>query len=188
MKKLLAILLLGILLFNWGGYRLLSHYLTIQSENRFQLVLDEEQYNDADLIHIKVPTSLPYGENREVYDRVEGSIEINGITYSYVKRRFYQDTLELLCLPNLHSTQIKNARDAFAQLANDFISHPNSSKKTSGSSASIKFNISDFTQDDLFFSWQFSRDGVAINRNGLGSQSLPFGGPDRIDHPPCTVA
>ena len=96
LKKLTAILLLAILLFNWGGYRLLSHWVALQSEVQFQLAVDQEQYDESELLHIKVPASLPYGASNEQFDRVEGSMEINGVTYSYVKRRFYQDTLELL--------------------------------------------------------------------------------------------
>ena len=188
LKKLTAILLLAILLFNWGGYRLLSHWVALQSEVQFQLALDQEQYNESELLHIKVPASLPYGVSNQQFERVEGSMEINGVTYSYVKRRFYQDTLELLCLPNLQTTQIKNARDAFAQLSSDFISHDSAPKKNTGSAAVIKFNVSDFTQDHLCFSWQFSCDGAQVNWNQFRSASLPNEGPNGIDPPPRAVA
>lgn len=188
LKKLIAIFLLLMLLFNWGGYRLLSNWMANHAQAQFQLVLDEEQYNEADLLHIKVPATLPYGVSNAQFEKVEGSIEMNGVTYSYVKRRFYQDTLELLCLPNIQTTQIKNARDAFAQLANDFISHEGSAKKTNGNSASVKWNISDFTQDHLFFSWQFRGDVADVNWNAFVSKALPAGNLSGIEHPPCAVA
>lgn len=184
---MVAISLLLILLFNWGGYRLLSNWLANHAQAQFQLVLDEEQYNEADLLHIKVPATLPYGVSNAQYDKVEGSIEMNGVTYSYVKRRFYQDTLELLCLPNIQTTQIKNARDAFAQLANDFISHEGSTKKTNSTPASAKWNISDFTQDHLFFSWQFRGDVANDNWNIFLSKALFPGVLSGIEHPPCAV-
>ena len=158
------------------------------TQAQFQLVLDEEQYNEADLLHIKVPATLPYGVSDAHYEKVEGSIEMNGVTYSYVKRRFYQDTLELICLPNIQTTQIKNARDAFAQLANDFISHEGSAKKTNSKPASAKWNISDFTQDHLFFSWQLRGDVAGVNWNTFHSNALPIGLLSGIEHPPCAVA
>ncbi|MBU3744617.1 MAG: hypothetical protein FGM61_08750 [Sediminibacterium sp.] len=188
MKKLVAISLLLILLFNWGGYRLLSNWMASHAQAQFQSVLDEEQYNEADLLHIKVPATLPYGVSNAQFEKVEGSIEMNGVSYSYVKRRFYQDTLELLCLPNIQTTQIKNARDAFAQLANDFISHEGSAKKTNSNPASAKWNLSDFTQDHLFFSWQFREDVAGANWNTFLSKTLPIGILSGIEHPPCAVA
>jgi len=187
-KKLIAILLLLMLLFNWGGYRLLSNWMADNAQAQLQMVLDEEQYNEADLLHIKVPATLPYGVSNAQYEKVEGSIEMNGVTYSYVKRRFYQDTLELLCLPNIQTTKINNARDAFAQLANDFISHEGSAKKSNGKTASAKWNISDFTQDHLFFSWQFRGDVAGVNWNTFHSQALQNGMLSGIEHPPCAVA
>jgi hypothetical protein len=158
------------------------------AQAQLQMVLDEEQYNEADLLHIKVPATLPYGVSNAQYEKVEGSIEMNGVTYSYVKRRFYQDTLELLCLPNIQTTKINNARDAFAQLANDFISHEGSAKKSNGKTASAKWNISDFTQDHLFFSWQFRGDVAGVNWNTFHSNALPIALLSGIERPPCAVA
>ena len=62
----------------------MSHWVALQSEVQFQLALDQEQYDESELLHIKVPASLPYGVSNQQFDRVEGSMEINGVTYSYV--------------------------------------------------------------------------------------------------------
>jgi hypothetical protein len=148
------------------------------------LALDETQYDEADWLHIKIPASLPYGSNSEQYERVAGSIEINGITYSYVKRRFYQDTLELVCLPNLQTTQIKNARDAFAGLANDFNILKGSSPKKAASPKPVKLNLSDLTHEHHFFSWQFSNGKRKDASGGLAFEVIPSGWQKRIEHPP----
>jgi hypothetical protein len=73
-------------------------------------------------------------------------------------------------------------------LASDFISHDSAPKKNTGSAAAIKFNVSDFTQDHLLFSWQFSCDGAQVNWNQFRSASLPNEGPNGIDPPPRAVA
>jgi hypothetical protein len=187
-KKLAALILLGLLLFNWGGYHLLYDGMAKWADEKFQLALDETQYDEADGLHIKIPASLPYGSNSEQYERVAGSIEINGITYSYVKRRFYQDTLELVCLPNLQTTQIKNARDAFAGLANDFNILKGSSPKKAASPKPVKLNLSDLTHEHHFFSWQFSNGKRKDASGGLAFEVIPSGWQKRIEHPPPYIA
>jgi hypothetical protein len=145
MKKIVAILLLGMLLFNWIGYRFVMDYFENRADIAFQEKLDDNQYSQKDLISIKVPAALPYGASSPKFERVNGEITVNGITYSYVKRRFYQDSLEVLCIPNFAKTGIKNARDAFAKLANDFV-NSGSSKKDAGHQAhSVKPVVQDYT-------------------------------------------
>ena len=63
MRIAATILLLTIHLFNIGGYRFLFDEL----ENRasYQLVeqLDNQEYNDNDLVEMKVPLPMPYQTN-----------------------------------------------------------------------------------------------------------------------------
>ena len=154
MKKGIAILMLAFLLFNWGGYRMMYDYLEVRSEENLQAQLDQDLYDEATLLHIKIPASLPYTNSTDAYEKAEGSVEINGVSYTYVKRRFPLDSLELLCIPNAEKTGIRNARDDFFRLANDFVA--NSTKKnTSSHPHTAKFSVQDFTQEHSF-SWQFS--------------------------------
>lgn len=160
-KRFASILLVGILLFNWGGYRLLSDYFESKADLQLQAELDKNNYNESDLISIKVAASLPYGSSSEKFERVDGNIDIKGVNYTYVKRRFYQDSLELLCIPSTAKTGIKNARDEFARLANDFINNNSSKKAPSHHPHSAKFSVQDFTVDQDFFSWQFRNSGLS---------------------------
>lgn len=178
-------MLLGILLFNWGGYRLLTNYFETNADNQMQAELDLNHYNESDLIHIKVAASLPYGTSSEKFERVEGSIDINGVNYTYVKRRFYQDSLELLCIPNTVRAGIKNARDEFAKLANDFVTNNTSSKKASSNHThSAKFSVQDFTDDQLFFSWQFRNIDLSGTWNSLVYADLKSEYLSRLERPP----
>lgn len=183
-KRIASILLLGILAFNLGGYRLLTDYFESRADSQLQANLDNDQYDTQDLIRIKVPASLPYGSSSEKFDRVQGSIEINGISYTYVKRRFYQDSLELYCIPNTARTSIQNARNEFAKLANDFVNSTSSKKAPSHQSHSVKYSVQDFTDDHDFFSWQFRNSGLSGTWGTMLQTDMKSAYLGRIDKPP----
>lgn len=107
---------MGVLLFNFYGYRLMIGYMQYQQSLLLDARLEREQYNNADLISIKTPLPLPYLASSPDYERVEGSIVIEGVTYEYVKRRVLNDTLEILCLPNRAHTRLQSAETAFFRL------------------------------------------------------------------------
>jgi hypothetical protein len=105
--------------------------------------LDRDQYNDDELISIKTPMNLPYYTNSKNYERAYGSVELNGVVYEYVKRRVYQDTLELLCLPNKTKTDLLSAKNEFFKLSIDGAI----SQKESKSTHVIKIGLPDYFQD-----------------------------------------
>lgn len=147
MKKLIAILLLVLFLFNLVGYRLWFNYVQQQSDIQLEASLDKHQYKDADLIAIKVPLSIPYQTVQSNYERVDGEIKINGKIYKYVKRRIVNGELELLCLPDQNKMRLQDARNDFFKTTNDIASN-NSSKKSDNSKTSIFKNItSDYEQE-----------------------------------------
>ena len=89
MKRIAAILLLGLLLFNWIGYEFYTAILQDHADKTMIANLDENNYTDADLISIKVPAvHLSSYVNSKEFQRVDGKIEIKGVQYNYVKRRF----------------------------------------------------------------------------------------------------
>ncbi len=124
--------------------------------------LDKNNYNDKDLVEVKMPLNSPYITNTKDYERYDGSIDMNGVHYNYVKRKIYDDTLYLMCIRNSQKMQLCEAKNNFQRLVTDVPSN-----KDNGS-ATKKFNITDeynfppqseFTyntivlkQDKLFFS------------------------------------
>lgn len=100
-------------MFNWIGYRFIYNYFERQSVAVLQSMVDDDLYNENALITFKVPLSMPYGPNSDKFEKVRGQIEVNGISYQYVKRRFYKDSLEVFCIPNTDKAGINNARDEF---------------------------------------------------------------------------
>jgi len=111
LRRLLAILFSAIVLFNFYGYRLMISYLQDQLEDKLQSRLDKDQYSDDELISVKLALNMPYYSSTVSYERESGSVNVNGVYYSYVKRRVYKDTLELLCIPNEGKTALQSVKD-----------------------------------------------------------------------------
>ncbi|TKK70197.1 hypothetical protein FC093_05455 [Ilyomonas limi] len=152
MKKLAAILLLLLFLFNLVGYRLWFNYVQQQSDIQLTASLDKHQYNDADLISIKVPLSMPYQTTQSNYERVDGEIKIDGKIYKYVKRRIVNGELELLCLPDHNKMRLQSAKNDFFKTTND-IATDNSSKKSDNGKTNVFKNLSsDYEQQVATFS------------------------------------
>ena len=139
MKRIAAILLLGLLLFNWIGYEL---YTAVLQERCGQIngceSLTKTTTPTQISFHIKVPAvHLSSYVNSKEFQRVDGQIEIAGVQYNYVKRRFAEDSLELLCIPNKTATSLQTAKNEFFKLVND-LQHPGQSKKSDQHNSSYK--------------------------------------------------
>jgi len=132
------------LLFNWVGYRLFSSYMENKANSTLEAQLDENNYDEAQLISIKVPASnIPYFSNSDRFERVNGQIELGGVQYKYVKRRLFNDSLELMCIPNQTAMKIQVAKDEFFKLVND-LQH-NGQEKKSGSHPVKGFSTDTYT-------------------------------------------
>lgn len=136
MKKLAAILLLLIHLFNFAGYILLFNYYILQSDARLVKRIEAGNYNRNSLIILKVPVRLPYYNDWNEFERVDGEIVIEGVHYTYVERKVSQDTLYLACLPNTDKTELSNSQNEYAKNVNGL---PVNNKKSSDSN--IKKNV-----------------------------------------------
>src|SRR6476469_3386491 len=106
LKKSAAIVLLALFGFNLFGYKLLIDILEQQASISLQHQLDLDQYDNNNLVEIKLPVNLPYLSNWADFEKYQGETEINGIHYKYVKRRLVNDTLILLCVRNEPKNQL----------------------------------------------------------------------------------
>lgn len=82
--------------------------------------IDHHLYSDKDLVLVKVPLNLAYYTSQAEYEAFEGSATINGNHYNYVKRKVFNDTLFLLCLPNKERDKLQLAKSNYAKGANGF--------------------------------------------------------------------
>jgi hypothetical protein len=152
-KQIASILLLSILFFNWIGYRFFVSYMEDKANTRLEAQFDNNNYDESQLISIKVPAShLAYYNNSKQFERVDGEIEINGIQYKYVKKRLYNDSFEYLCIPNNDVTKLRTARDDFFKLVND-LQQQNSQGKKSSPHSSTKSFIADYYLDNISYTF-----------------------------------
>ena len=100
------------------GYSFFFDYFIRQADEQTVQQLDSNNYNEDELIEIKVPLFLPYYSNLGEYERYDGQIELNGIHYNFVKRKVVNDTLYMLCLPNHVKTELYKAKNEFAAKEN----------------------------------------------------------------------
>ena len=63
------------------------------------------------------------------FERAEGEVEMNGILYKYVKSRVYNDSLEMLCIPNTAKQQLLTSKDNFAKAVMDLQNDSNKKYK-----------------------------------------------------------
>ncbi len=141
-KKLAAIGLLVLLLFNTCGYRMVADWLQTRAEKQLQAVIDDRSFNETNLVELSVVTNLPYTNDWLEWEHVNGTIEINGSHYQYVERKLEKGKMLYRCLPNNEKQQVVAARDAFFQLVNNF--NQQSDSKSSSKSIAINNFIGDY--------------------------------------------
>lgn len=149
------------------GYRILSHYLEQEATATLEVNLDNNNYDETELLEIRVPLKLPYQTNWKEFERIDGEVELNGIHYQYVKRKVSNGEMILLCLPNKAKMNLQTARDEFFMLVNDLQHSGNGKDGKSTNSVSIKNPVSEYRQENN--EWAIS--GLLIN------QTKPTGDP-----------
>ena len=119
LKKIVTIFMLAVYLFNLAGYSFVFQLLISHSNKQTSAAINTGGYSNAELVHIKIPVLLPYSTNWSDYERYDGEVEYGGIYYKYVKRKIYNDTLHLLCLPDFKRTHLQNAENNYARQVNN---------------------------------------------------------------------
>ncbi len=142
MKKLAAILLMSVFVFNLFGYKLWVFVAEQNASKQLTAAVENSRYSDDQLIVIKRQISLPYYNNTSTYTMADGEVEMNGVVYRYVKYRIFDNMLEMLCLPNTQKTNIKKAKDDYFSNTADI--QKNSSEKNKPTNNNVKKSFSDF--------------------------------------------
>jgi hypothetical protein len=127
-KRLATFLFLALFLFNVGGYYFVFLAVQHQASHVLTTKLDDNLYNEDELVVLKLPLSLPYpvGDNEE-FERISGSFHHAGSHYQLVKQRVYQDTLVIVCIKDVQATHIGNVASEFSKVVNEL---PTSTKQT----------------------------------------------------------
>jgi len=119
LKRIFAIVLLGIHLFNLGGYALLYRYYIHQSDVQMVKQIFDNKISNKKLIELKVPVNMPTIQDWDEYEVIEGQIQLKDAYYNYVRLRMTRDTMYLICVPNETKTRLEKANVIAAKEIND---------------------------------------------------------------------
>ena len=149
--------------FNFAGYKCWYYFLQEAANSRLEANLDKDNYNEQDLILFKVPLSNPYQISWNDFERVDGEIHIQGVTYKYVKRKVEDGQLILLCLPNYNKMKLAKAFSEFGHHGTDCSS---SGKKGNNASTLKMVSLSECEEN--------RRPGMGLSPNASIQQYKPF--------------
>lgn len=182
MKQTIAILLLGLLLFNWFGYRVWVNRVEANANVALEAQLDNNKYEESQLLLIKIPvTQLSYYNSSRDFERVNGQVEMNGVKYQFVKRRLFNDSLELFCIPNQAATRLQLFRNDFLRSLSE--QQGRESKQTPSHPNIFKsFPTDDYTVNDL--PTHLAPSSVALNRPANYAEALTSLYHFTSEHPP----
>lgn len=117
--------------------------IDLRQNKQIDLALDQDDFEDAQLLLIRQPTNLPYYGGSTAFQRINGEVEIAGVFYKYVKCRINNGMLEMLCLPNFAKTKLQQTKISFSKLMADLPTQ-NQNKKSGNDAKSFHKSISDF--------------------------------------------
>ena len=120
----------------------------LQQKANKQLVskIDKADYDESNLITVKVSLSMPYLTNWNDFKRTDGEITLNGKIYHYVKEKVFNGELILMCLPDEKKMNLQTAKNDFFKTQNDL--QNNTSKHSGENSHVVKFAVSDYIKTE----------------------------------------
>jgi hypothetical protein len=138
LKKIASILLITILFFNWYGYRLVTVLMEDKADQQLEAKLDNQEYDEAQLIEVRVALNVPYQNSSSEFERHYGEVEVDGKYYTYVKSKVENGFLVLQCIPNSSKEKIKSAGNDFFKMANG-LDQQSDKKQTSNNNLAKNF-------------------------------------------------
>jgi hypothetical protein len=119
LKKIIAIALLALHMFNLCGHMLLYQYAVYKSDIFFEYQVSHNLYNVNDLVEVKLPVDMPHSAGWPAFESIHGQVKFKEAAYNYVKMKLSGDTIYLMCVPNYKNTRLtsQNIIDA-RQIAN----------------------------------------------------------------------
>ena len=169
-----AILLIGIIFFDWYGYRLLTMWWELRADRLLEARLDVDDYEASSLFFIKVPVhSLSYYNGSSEFERVDGEIIIGDVAYKFVKRRLFRDSLELMCVVNEAAMEMERAR-------NDLSRNSNTPKQERSPQQK------DYSPAILDYIFHAYTEAGRVTSAGFIHPALPDGFVGATEKPPCS--
>jgi hypothetical protein len=119
LKKVAAILMLLVFLFNVGGYYFVFYGIAQHSKKKLVHRFDNETYSAEETITLAISITMPYPIFTDDYQRVNGEFEHNGEHYKLIKQKLDGDSLYIVCYKDRTTKRILDAFSDFAKFSND---------------------------------------------------------------------
>lgn len=113
LKKIVAIFLLLVLLFNSIGFYGLVFILSHQLEQELTSDLESDEYSGDGTVLVKIPCPFPYQVSVDGYQRADGEFESDGETYTLVKQKRVGDTLYVVLIKAYGRVRVDNSVTSF---------------------------------------------------------------------------
>ena len=92
--------------------------MSMKADRHLEAQLDNNDYDESELIELRVPLNVPYQNDNASFQRYYGEIEVNGKYYTYVKRKVEDGYLVLKCISNSSKQKIKAVSNDFFKMTN----------------------------------------------------------------------
>ena len=112
-------MLLIVFVINIIGYPIYYTHINTTVTNNNAINVITKNYKEAELAHFVFSiTSLPYNNtytnsNTAEYITTTGEVVINGNYFNYIKKRYFKDSIEFVCLPNMKKKKLIIQKQAF---------------------------------------------------------------------------
>ena len=92
--------------------------MAMSADKQLETQLDNNDYDESELIELRVPLNVPYQNDNATFERLYGEIEVDGKYYTYVKRKVENGYLVLKCISNSSKEKIKAVSNDFFKMTN----------------------------------------------------------------------
>ena len=108
------------------------------ADQKLESRIDNLEYDESQLIEITVAMNLPYQSRFTDFERHYGEIEIEGKSYTYVKRKISGDVVIFKCIANKSKQELADIKNDMAR-ANSAIETDHNGKQQQQSSFAKNF-------------------------------------------------
>jgi len=122
--------------------------MEVKASQSLEARLDKNDYDESQLLEMRVSLNLPYQNDWTEFERYDGDIVIAGTHYKYVKRKIEKGQLVVMCIPNQDKTKIETSRDDYFKMVNDLQQNGQGKKSEKANSVAFKGLFSEYQSEN----------------------------------------
>lgn len=116
-RKIVALLMLSLLMFNMGGYFVLYYVLEVRAEGALAARIRVGDVSEQELVEFSVPFELPYPVLQQELE-AQNRVSDDGVPITITKQEYRNYTLTVYGVRDQWAQHVDNVMEAFNQSAN----------------------------------------------------------------------